>query len=191
MNKPKFKITYNSPVILTFMLVSFAVLVLSWITGGKTDLLLFSVYRSSLLDPLFYIRLFTHILGHSGLEHFVGNFMIILLIGPMLEEKYGKSRMIIMILLTAFVTGLINVVFFPGSALLGASGIAFMLILLSGFASSKSGELPLTLIFVAALYIGQEIMAGIFAADNISQLTHIIGGVCGFGFGLATNNKKF
>ncbi|MBQ5330566.1 MAG: rhomboid family intramembrane serine protease [Oscillospiraceae bacterium] len=191
MNKPKFKITYNSPVILTFMLVSFAVLVLSWITGGKSDLLLFSVYRSSLLDPLFYIRLFTHILGHSGLEHFVGNFMIILLIGPMLEEKYGKSRMIIMILLTAFVTGLINVVFFPGSALLGASGIAFMLILLSGFASSKSGELPLTLIFVAALYIGQEIMAGIFAADNISQLTHIIGGVCGFGFGLATNNKKF
>ncbi len=191
MNKPKFRITYNSPVILTFMLVSFAVLVLSWITGGKSDLLLFSVYRSSLLDPLFYIRLFTHILGHSGLEHFVGNFMIILLIGPMLEEKYGKSRMIIMILLTAFVTGLINVVFFPGSALLGASGIAFMLILLSGFASSKSGELPLTLIFVAVLYIGQEIMAGIFAADNISQLTHIIGGVCGFGFGLATNNKKF
>ena len=109
----------------------------------------------------------------------------------MLEEKYGPSRMIIMIVLTAFVTGLINVIFFPGSALLGASGIAFMLILLSGFASSGSGELPLTLIFVAVLYIGQEIMTGIFTADNISQLTHIIGGLCGFGFGLATNHNKF
>lgn len=189
--KNKLKITYNSPVILTFMLVSLATLIVSYITGGKSNLLLFSVYRSSLLNPLFYIRLFTHILGHSGIEHFVGNFMIILMIGPVLEEKYGSSRLIVMIVFTAFVTGLINVIFFPSTALLGASGIAFMLILLSGFANSKSGELPLTLIFVALLYLGQEIISGITAQDDISQITHIIGGFCGFGFGWAISNKKF
>lgn len=189
--KNKLSISYNSPVILTFMLLSFISLVIAYLTGGNSNTLLFSVYRSSLLNPLFYLRLFTHVLGHSGLSHFVGNFMIILLVGPMLEEKYGSTRMLVMIVFTAFVTGLINVIFFPQTALLGASGIAFMLILLSGFANAKSGELPLTLIFVALLYLGQEVINGIFANDDISQLTHIVGGFCGFGFGWATNNKKF
>ena len=186
----KLNITYNSPVIITFMLISFVVLIISYITHQKSDMLLFSVYRSSLLNPLFYLRLFTHVLGHQGISHFVGNFMVILMIGPMLEEKYGSDRMLVMILFTAFITGLINVIFFPDTALLGASGIAFMLILLSGFANSKQGELPLTLIFVAILYLGQEIINGIFEQDNISQLTHIIGGGCGCGFGWAITNKK-
>ena len=71
MNKPRLKISYNSPVILSFMFIAFGALILSVITGGKSNELVFSVYRSSLLDPLFYIRLFGHVLGHSGLSHFV------------------------------------------------------------------------------------------------------------------------
>ena len=108
----------------------------------------------------------------------------------MLEEKYGSKQLLIMIIFTAFVTGIINVIFFPGTMLLGASGVAFMLILLSGFANSSQGELPLTLIFVAILYIGQEVLAGIFESDNVSQLTHIIGGFCGCGFGWVTSKRK-
>ena len=83
------KITYNSPVILTFTLLSFAAVIVGMLTGGASTTLLFSVYRSSLADPLFYIRLFTHVLGHADMSHFMGNFTVILLVGPMLEEKYG------------------------------------------------------------------------------------------------------
>lgn len=184
------KIKYNSPVILTFTLLSLAAVIVGFFTGGASTSLLFSVYRAPLTNPLFYLRLFTHVLGHAGLEHFMSNFTVILLVGPMLEEKYGGKRLLVMIAFTALVTGLINVIFFPGVALLGASGVAFMMILLSSFANSGSGEIPLTLIFVAVLYLGTEIINGLFAQDNISQMAHIIGGLCGCVFGWFISGKK-
>ncbi len=184
------KITYNSPVILSFTIAALIATIAGIATGGAASLKLFSVYRSPLTDPFTYLRMFTHILGHADMTHFMGNFTIILLAGPMLEEKYGSGRLTSMILFTALITGLINVIFFPGTALLGASGIAFMLILLSSFANSKEGEIPLTLIFVAVLYLGTEIVNGIFSPDNISQMAHIIGGVCGGIFGWLICNKR-
>lgn len=177
------KISYNSPVILTFTFVSLAALILNTLTGGATNALLFSVYRAPLTDLLFYPRLFLHVLGHSGLSHFVGNFTIILLIGPMLEEKYGWKLLLILIAVTAFVTGLVNVLFFS-TGLLGASGVAFMLIILSSFANSDQDTIPLTFILVALVYIGGEILNGLFTRDDIAQFAHIIGGVCGGAAGL-------
>ena len=177
------KISYNSPVILTFTFISLAALILNTLTGGVTNALLFSVYRAPLTDPLFYPRLFLHVLGHSGLSHFVGNFTIILLIGPMLEEKYGWKLLLILIAVTAFVTGLVNVLFFS-TGLLGASGVAFMLIILSSFANSDQDTIPLTFILVALVYIGGEILNGLFTRDDIAQFAHIIGGVCGGAAGL-------
>lgn len=177
------KISYNSPVILTFTFVSLAALILNTLTGGATNALLFSVYRAPLTDLLFYPRLFLHVLGHSGLSHFVGNFTIILLIGPMLEEKYGWKLLLILIAVTAFITGLVNVLFFS-TGLLGASGVAFMLIILSSFANSDQDTIPLTFILVALVYIGGEILNGLFTRDDIAQFAHIIGGVCGGAAGL-------
>ena len=186
------KIQYNSPVILTFALISLVTLGLNYLTHGATNKLLFSVYRSSPLNPLTYLRMFTHVLGHANFSHYVGNFMLILMVGPMLEEKYGSSKMIFMILFTALITGLINIAFFGNVALLGASGIAFMFILLSSFVNIEKGRIPLTFILIAILYIGYEIITGVFTSDNISQFAHIIGGVCGciFGWGIDPERKK-
>lgn len=190
MNKPQIKITYNSPVILTFTLASLAVLIAGFVTGGRSTSGLFTVYRSSFADPLMYLRMFTHILGLADLSHYMGNFTVILLVGPMLEEKYGGKRLLAMILFTAFVTGLIYIIVFPGTGLLGASGVAFMMILLSSYANSRSGEIPMTLIFVAVLYLGTEVLNGIFASDNISQTAHLIGGLCGGVFGWIISKGK-
>lgn len=184
------KITYNSPVVLTFTFVSFAVLILGFATGGASNALLFSVYRAPLLDPLTFLRFFGHVLGHSGWEHYIGNISLILVIGPMLEEKYGSRSLLTGILLTAFISGLVQFIFFPGTALLGASGIVFMMIILSSLGSFTKDTIPLTLILVAVFYIGGEIINGIFFSDNISQLTHIIGGVCGGLFGYAMKKKQ-
>lgn len=182
------KIRYNSPVILSFTIVSLGALLLGEISNGYITTLLFTVYRTPLTDPLFYIRLFTHILGHANWEHFINNFMFILLVGPMLEEKYGSKRLLEMIVLTAFVTGIINVLFFS-TGLLGASGIVFMFIILSSFTNTKVGGIPLTFILVSVLYIGDEIVNGILSTDSISQLTHVIGGVCGSILGYVFNKK--
>ena len=183
------KIQYNAPVILSFTLISFFVHILNNVTGW-TNLYLFSVYRSPLTDPLFYIRLFGHVLGHINWEHFFNNFIMILLAGPILEEKYGSKNMLIMILFTALVTGILNMLFFPTTMLLGASGVVFMLILLSSFVNLKKGRIPLTLILCIFVFIGREVSAGIFSKDSISQITHIFGGICGAFFGFALNRNK-
>ena len=70
---------YNSVLILTFFFLSFAALILKYITMGSSNRYLFSSYRSSLLSPLTYVRFFTHILGHSDWKHFSNNFLYILL----------------------------------------------------------------------------------------------------------------
>ena len=116
--------------------------------------------------------------------------MMILLLGPMIEERYGSRTTLQMIGITAFVTGIINSALFPRVALCGASGIVFLLIVLSSMVNFKEGEIPLTLILVLVVYLGEEIVNGLFSRDNISQLAHIIGGICGCGFGFMIGAKK-
>ena len=186
----KLKITNNSPVILGFALVCLGVLVLNILTGGRSNKLLFMTWHSSLKSPLTYLRFFTHILGHSGWSHYIGNMAYILLLGPMLEEKYGSQKILEVMGITALVTGLINYIFFPSVALCGASGVVFAFILLTSFTSFRAGELPVTVILVALIYLGQQIYEGIFLQDNISNLSHIVGGVIGAVTGYQLNMKK-
>ena len=74
--------------------------------------------------------------------------------------------------------------------LVGASGIVYMLIILSSFTNIREGSIPLTLLLVATIYIGREIISGIALTDNISQLTHIAGGLCGLFFGIASKKTR-
>ncbi|MCR5118487.1 MAG: rhomboid family intramembrane serine protease [Lachnospiraceae bacterium] len=188
--KKKLKITFNAPVVLTFALVCLVALILSFITFGASNKLLFMTYRSSLLSPLTYLRLFTHVLGHSSWAHFIGNMSYILLLGPMLEEKYGSSEITWIIVVTALVTGIVNCLFFPLTALCGASGVVFAFILLTSFTGFKQGELPVSVILVALIYIGQQVYDGLFVQDNISNLSHIIGGLVGAVIGYRLNKKR-
>ena len=179
MKKRIIKLQYNSPVVLSFALLSLAVLWLDRTTGGWSNVKFFSVYRSSLGDLSTYPRFFLHVLGHSSFKHYIGNMMILLVIGPGLEERYGSKNLLWAIAFTALISGLIQWVFFPKTMLMGASGIVFMMIVMSSLAGMKNGCIPLTLIFVLVLYIGNEVIDGITLKDNISQITHIVGGLCG------------
>nr|HMP30396.1 rhomboid family intramembrane serine protease [Saprospiraceae bacterium] len=132
-------------------------------------------------NPISIFTLFSHVLGHANWGHLLGNMTFILLVGPIVEEKYGSKRLLTMILLTALVTGILNILFF-NTGLLGASGVVFMLILLSSFTNVRAGEVPITFILVALLFLGKEIMESL-QNDNISQFAHVIGGICGSFFG--------
>ncbi|MCL2839946.1 MAG: rhomboid family intramembrane serine protease [Defluviitaleaceae bacterium] len=185
---PLRRIQYNAPVILTFAVVSLLALGLAELTNGQSNRLLFSVYRAPFSDPLMYLRLFTHAIGHANMAHFFNNFMIILIIGPMLEERYGSKWLISMMVVTAFVTGVLHLVV-SDAAKLGASGIVFMLILLGSFTNLQKGRIPLTLILALGIYIGREVMAAATAdvTNNIAYMTHIVGGLCGAMFGFIAN----
>ena len=179
----KRKIYLNAPITLGFSLICIIALLLNMVSSGKTNVLFFSTYGSSLLSPMTYIRLLGHIFGHANVDHLVSNLLYILLLGPMLEEKYGK-RLIIVILSTAAVTGIVHNLLSPNTMLQGASGVVFAFIILASITGNEEG-IPVTLIIVALLWIGSEIYTGITTADSVSQLTHIVGGLTGGIIGLA------
>lgn len=191
MKKLNLKLSYNSPVILTFAGICLVTLILNWITRGLSNRLLFICYgHPSLLDPLTYLRAFSYVFGHSGFSHFAGNMTMLLLVGPIVEERFGSWNLCIMMGVTALAGGILNMAFF-NTGILGASGIVFMLIILSAFTNMKKGEIPLTLILIAIIYLGKEIYSGIFVEDNVSHFGHICGGVSGLGFGTYFYKKKF
>ncbi len=176
------RIRYNSPVILTFTLLAMIVLSLDLYLGLSLRI------RYFVLDPRFdsrsllsYFRLFSHIVGHENWSHLLGNFVFILLIGPMLEEKYRSGAILAMMLVTALVTAVANLLLFH-TGLMGASGIVFMLILLSSFTNIRAGEIPLTFVLVVLLFLAREVIAAL-GQDNVSQFAHIMGGICGAAFG--------
>ena len=189
MKKPKLKIALNSKAVLIFVLLCFIATLLGRLTNGRMTELLFATYHSSLISPLTYLRFFTHVLGHSGWEHFLGNASMLLILGPMLEEKHGSKVIAEIILITGLITGIVNYVFFPGIALCGASGVVFAFILFASFTGFREGEIPLTFILVAVIYIGQQIIQGLTVNDNISNMGHIIGGLVGACVGYALNKK--
>ena len=123
------------------------------------------------------MRLIGHVLGHASWQHFMSNMLLFLVTAPPMEEKYGGKKLAFAILATALVTGLVHYFFFPASALLGASGVVFMLIMLSSVSGVRGRGIPMTMILVAALYLGQEICSLLFVHDQVSNLTHILGGL--------------
>jgi len=177
------KLTFNSPVILGFSLLCVAVFLLDKILIGQL-IPFFALGHVSIANPVSLMTLFTHVIGHASLEHLIGNLTFILLLGPIIEEKYGDRRTLFMMVITAFVTGILNMLFFH-TGLMGASGIVFMFILLVSFTNSKTGEVPVTFILIAILFIGKEIIQSL-QTDQISQFAHIIGGVVGSVFGFAS-----
>ena len=183
MKKSKIIFTFNSPVVLCFALLSLAALGLNILTGGTTNRLIFSVYRSG-MSPMSILRLFFHAAGHSSFSHYVSNIAFILALGPIVEERYGSWRLLFMFAVTALVSGLFHIFFGGNTMLLGASCIVYMLIFLASTSGSRPGEIPLTLVAVAALYLTQEILGGLFTVSNISHLSHIVGGICGAVLGL-------
>ncbi|MDR0450096.1 MAG: rhomboid family intramembrane serine protease [Treponema sp.] len=180
------RIKYNAPTVLTFTFFSAGVLFLSQ-----------TLFRSYPLEKLWFmvsgkgafrrgdfrcwITLFSHVAGHENWTHLLSNFAFILLIGPILEESYGSLSLFVMILITALVTGLLNIFFF-NTGLMGASGVVFMMILLASFTNFTAGEIPLTFILVLILYLGREIFNS-FSSNNISEFAHIVGGFVGSLFG--------
>lgn len=168
----------------------FIATLLGVISNGKITQIVFMTYHSSLTNPMTYVRFITHIFGHSGWSHFIGNASYLLLLGPMLEEKYGSKELIEVIGITAIATGLVNYIFFWNVGLCGASGVVFAFIILASFTGFKEGEIPLTFILVAAIFIGQQVYEGIALQNDISNMAHIVGGIVGSVIGYSLNRKN-
>jgi membrane associated rhomboid family serine protease len=191
------KLKYNSPVILTFAFICTIVLALKSTIFPNLINYWFSIPGRGGFNPRsvrMWICLFTYTIGHANWEHLVSNMMYLLLIGPMLESAYGSRSILLMMVITAFVGGVANVLFFK-TGLLGASGVIFMMILLASFTNFRKGEVPITFILILILYIGSQFIESIQAAapggaDGVAHFAHIIGGFCGSIFGFFRPAKQ-
>jgi membrane associated rhomboid family serine protease len=181
------KITFNSPLILSFSFLCLVIYIMTaYLNIFENSFILQPTWGSGGL--LSYFRLFSHTLGHSNLEHLIGNLSFILLIGPIIEKQYGAKLVLLMMFTTALVTSILHILFFD-NGLMGASGIVFMFIILTSMVNLKNKEIPLTFILVVIIFIGKELL-GTFENDNISHFAHIIGGLVGAFFGFLLARKK-
>ena len=165
------KLTFNAPVTLLFSAICVVFLLLSPVVTGLATMPIFGIFI------------------HANWQHLFGNMMLLLLLGPIIEEKYGTLITGGMIIFTAFVTWFLNSILFPGDIIIGASGIVFMFIMLASITNIRGGQIPVTLILIALLYLGQEIVNA-FKPDNISQFGQIVGGICGTVMGFIANYFK-
>lgn len=187
--KGRFRIRYDAPVTLTFALLSLAALGLGYVTNGWTTENIFSVYRSE-FSFFWVLRLVGHALGHANMTHFVSNMTLFLLLGPQLENRYGKKNLLEMMIISSVITAIFQMIFSPHVMLLGASGLVFMMIILTSAVNLKDGGIPLSMILIIVIYLGSEIVDAFSANDNISHVTHIIGGISGAVFGILYAKDK-
>lgn len=174
--------SYNSVVILSYFFICLFVLILNTISRDKVNRFLVS-RRGSLLNPMTYIRLLSSGLCHKDWTHFRNNFITILLIGPMLEEKYGSINLLYMLIITTVVSSLVHLFLYDGGAI-GASDNVYMLIVLCSIVNITNGKIPITLVLIFLFYVADEIIKQISGKnDNISHDSHIVGAICGFIFG--------
>lgn len=185
------KLKYNAPVTLTFALICTAVVAADqYLVPGLIDGL-FTAEGTMSFDPGYipaYARVFSYPFGHIGWDHLLSNMTLILLLGPILEERFGSGSLVLMMFITSVVNGLINAFFFP-TELVGSSGLVFMMIVLASFTNIRKGEIPLTFLVIVGLYIAREVFSA-FKTDDISQISHIVGGACGSIFGFARQVMK-
>src|SRR4051812_3059804 len=131
---------------------------------------------ASLLLPWTWLRLFTWPFVHADTTHLVSNLMLFLLLSPRLEKSQGWVEYLFCLVTTSLVIGLAHLAFGGNhSALIGASGWVFMMILLSTFTASEVGTIAIPTLIVAALYGWQEIRAA-FQNNHVSQFAHLLGG---------------
>ena len=179
------KFDYNAPVILTYFFICLIILMIDKLCKGKFSSKFFTTYKNdSLLNPLTYFKLISHSLGHTSWDHLYSNFLKILLIGPLIEEKYGSYQLLIMMIITSLIIGIINRLF-SKNRILGASGIAYMLIVLCSFVNIEDGKIPLTLVLILLFFVVDEIINLLRRKkDGVSHLGHVTGAICGLILGI-------
>lgn len=176
----KFAITFNAPLTLGFAFVCIGIYMAAFTAFIPVEMLV--------LKPVFdfrswqsWLSLLSYATAHADTAHLLGNLSFILLLGPMLEQKYGDRSLAVMMLITTLLTALVNLFIFK-QALIGSSGLVFMMVMLTSFANMKRNTIPLTFLLVGFLFLGKEVLES-YKDDNIAQFAHITGGICGSVFG--------
>ena len=208
MAKKKFnlniKVAYDAPVTLTFVIVCAIIFLLNMLlaksgkAAGLEGLLASPTTQAGSLpfivkQPLSYLRLLLYIFGSGqagggvvgGAPVLFTNLILIMLLGPAMEERYGSVIIGIMIFVSALFSGVLNACFCEAS-LVGAVPVVSMMIFLNAFMSFSKKKFPLSFAAVMIFFVLLQIFSG---AGAVKIIICIAGGLCGSLFAFLTSPK--
>lgn len=175
------RLTVEAPVVLCFSFVCVVIHILNVTIMPGLNRFLAVQDTFSLFSIMQYPRLITHVFAHdSQINHIKGNLMNLLLVGPSAEHVYGSQAMLVTFALVAIVSAFAHILVGSDySHQLGASGIVFCVILLNSLVAADSGEIPLSFVLTAGLWVTDEFVKFFWKTDNMSHHAHLTGAIVG------------
>ena len=120
--------TKKNPIITKILIfINLVMFLLSFILGDNLMVGLFANYGPAVEAGQIY-RLFTSVFLHISFFHFLFNMYALYIIGPQIENFFGKWRYLIIYLGSGLVGNLLSIAFNLGTFSLGASGAIFGLL---------------------------------------------------------------
>lgn len=208
MAKKSFRVTYDAPVTLSFIFVTAIIFLLDqFVFKGNISrkaLICMGTSRGNIFnytDPLSYVRIFAHVFHANTWINMISNATFLLLLGPVLEERYGSLVIGLTIFLSTLVSGVLAT--FSPTPVSGPAGIIFLFILLSTISSFEKRNLSLSSILLFILYSAFVFTQGyerniatipgnkiiIFFKANIPSFMALISGITGSIAGFLTAPK--
>ncbi|MFI3257911.1 MAG: rhomboid family intramembrane serine protease [Spirochaetales bacterium] len=198
MNKVFFSPIYTAPVISLFSILSLLVFLIDKTIVPELISSIFSAAGNqngempfNWQNPLDYLKFFIHIFAHSNWTTLAYNLTVILLLGPAIEQRYGSLLLILMFVIIAFVSAVLNAVFFD-TTLLGSDGISFLIIILTVFGKPEVPDRSIISVFILVLYVGLQINYSV-QTNSFENISATFGGLCATllaFFGLAGKKKR-
>lgn len=196
--KFKFNFVFDSPVTISFSLLSVLLFVLNCLAiKGSLDIKILSSPTTSAGPIPFmatqissYLRLFLYAFGSQNFVGLLSNLLFLLMLGPVMEERYGSLVIGIMMAVSVLFSGVLNTCFCETS-LQGCMPIIFMMIFLNSFMSFSKKKIPASFFIIFIFYIIKEILQ---VTDKrfsgiVGLIICITGGLCGSLFAFLTSPK--
>ena len=200
--KNSLKFIFDSPVVLVFSVVSTVINITDLILKLNLSEKIFecpgakSVPAFDFKSALSYVKLVIYPFGGENSTSFFLNIGFILLLGPVLEERYGSIMLALMIFITSLVGGVLTACV-STFGISGCGGIVFMMIILSVLSVFVKRQLPVSWIFIFALYLAFSLFSGKkisgfmpFMQNNVPVFIQLASGICGSLFGFFVCPKK-
>lgn len=152
-------LSFNCPLTLAFVIIAFFVH-LSYQTSFSREVQSIFVLHGNFdwNDIRDLLSLFLYIFSDDGRWSNISySMMLIVLIGPIVEERIGTLQLAIAVTVTAIITGIVYVLLFNHNTY-GPTCIAYLLIFLASFVNVRKGEIPMSfiLVLVVVIFIGAE-----------------------------------
>lgn len=193
--KFKFNFVFDSPVTISFSLLSVLLFVLNCLAfKGTLDVKILSSPTTSAGPIPFmatqissYLRLFLYAFGSQNFVGLLSNLLFLLMLGPVMEERYGSLVIGIMMAVSVLFSGVLNTCFCETS-LQGCMPIIFMMIFLNSFMSFSKKKIPVSFLVIFVFYIAREVFGKTFS-EIVGLIICITGGLCGSLFAFLTSPK--